>query len=155
MSGLEEEARQRETLHAGQTSRRPLSEGYDLVGLAGEQAFWELTGLPRDDTEHPGGDRGVDFLCPFTIDVKTARKPTFLLVEQGKIRASVYVLARYVEDQPAEMLGWAFGREVTWWPTKDFGHGVHSHYRPAQELREIRSLFGLIHKLNFPLPNGN
>ena len=149
---LEDLAHRRESLHSGHASQRALSEDYDLVGLAGEQAFAAATGLDVDVAERPAGDRGVDFTVALTIDVKTARKPYYLIVEQGKVAAAVYVLARYVDDGPAQMLGWAFGVEVLTWPVRDFGYGVLNHYRPADQLRGMAPLLSLINRLRKESP---
>lgn len=83
-------ARRRETLHMGHSSSRPLSQDYELVGLAGELAFAEEFGYQVDTSDRPGGDGRVDFHTPAgTVDVKTARKALNLLREQGKPHADL------------------------------------------------------------------
>lgn len=142
---IEQLAAEREALHAEHESSRPLSEGYERVGLRGEEEFSRLTGLPLDTEPRPGGDGGRDFRVPsmraFTVDVKTARKPYNLIVEQGKVDADVYVLARYADaDNSVEFLGWAYASEVLRCAVRDFGHGVMNHYRPAGELHKMPRL---------------
>ena len=125
----EDLAAKRHRLHEGQKSSRPLSRDYELVGLAGEYAFAEAYGLSVDETERPGGDSGSDFVVNgITIDIKTARKAYNLIVEEGKIKADIYVLAQYEGDTDATLLGWATRRQVSMAPTKDFGYGINNHY---------------------------
>ena len=79
-------AADRARLHKGQGTSRPLSKEYELVGLSGEVAFSKETGYPLDLRTRIGGDNGVDFYTSLgTVDVKTSRKPYFLVVEQGKV----------------------------------------------------------------------
>lgn len=134
----------RSELHAG--SARRFSEGYDDVGEAGEDAFGALIGQERDKRDLPGGDGGVDFTVTidgkqYTVDVKTARKAFYLLVEAGrsdKPMADLYVLCSYSDAMGcATCLGWATRAEVIAAPTKDFGFGVVSHYIARERLRPI------------------
>lgn len=135
-------AARRAELHAGHASSRPLSEGYEQIGLAGEVAFGMFSGLCPDFSDRPGGDRGVDFVSSlrYTVDVKTARRANNLLHEAGKpIAADIYVLAEYDEGK-AELVGWEWGRNLAKAPTRDFGHGVVSHYIPREKLRPMSEL---------------
>lgn len=136
-------ADQRHDLHEDHVSSRPLSENYELVGLMGELALSQLTGLAPDLAVKPGGDGGTDshLYLRYTVDVKTARKPYNLIHEQGKSFADIFVLARYVNDAtPAELLGWEWGARLMVAPVRDFGYGVMSHYIPAGMLRPIGEL---------------
>lgn len=133
----------REQLHATTPSSRPLSEGYESVGLHGEFAFGTFSGQMPDITERPKGDAGVDFVVPllFTVDVKTARKAFNLIHESGKPFADIYVLAEY-DDQSAtaRLVGWEFGSRLASSPTKDFGYGILNHYISRDVLRSMDSL---------------
>lgn len=130
-------------LHAGQKSNRPLSEGYELVGLVGQIEFARVYHQPVDFERRPAGDGGIDFTVPlaFTVDVKCARTPNNLLVEEGKISADLYVLAEYLESEHrAKLLGWEYGLIVAKAPKKDFGYGVINHYIARGKLRDMDEL---------------
>lgn len=140
---LQDDAADRTRLHQGQASTRPLSPDYDLVGLAGEQAFEDLTGCRRDRTARPAGDSGADFevRLGMRLDVKTARKPVWLFVEQGKVQADIYVLAQYDDaTHSAKLLGWAWAGEVRRAPVRDFGFGISNHYIPRENLKPMQTL---------------
>jgi hypothetical protein len=146
-----EEARIREALHKGQASSRPLSKGYEAVGMMGEMEFGKFSGLMPDMSARADGDSGIDFTVQlkFTVDVKTARKPAHLIHEEGKTVVDIYVLARYNDDGSATLLGWEWGSTLSRAPTKDFGYGVISHYIPAENLRPMEELEGrmVIHRM--------
>lgn len=136
-------AQQRHDLHKAHASSRPLSDGYEDVGVTGEFAFGAFCGLMPDVTARPAGDKGIDFrvLLRFSVDVKTARRPGHLIHEAGKPFADIFVLARYDDDtQQAELLGWEWGAKLKLAPIKDFGYGVLSHYIPAGNLRPMAEL---------------
>lgn len=147
------EAEQRQELHANHASNRPLSEGYELVGLVGEAEFARVFNLPMDLNRRPGGDRGIDFVVPlgFTTDVKTFRKPIHLLVEYGKVVADIYVLAGYSDElRKAHLLGWEYGANVLKAPHKPWvcdGGTIDSHYIHRDVLKKMpeleRRLMGL------------
>jgi len=140
----------RTAIHEGQSSQRILSENHDAVGMAGEWAFGELSGLWPDTEERPGGDGGKDFALPlrFTVDIKTARKPYNLIHEQGKPFADIFILAQYDEETgKANPIGWQWGAALKKAPTKDFGYGVINHYIPADKLKPIEELQSRIIKL--------
>jgi hypothetical protein len=140
----DELAARRARLHQGHASSRPLSEGHEHVGLAGERHFASLTGLPLDESDRIAGDGGIDFILPLGIDVKTARKPHFLIVEEGKVRADIYVLAAYRDDYDAtSLIGWAWGNDVRRAPIREFTPGIRSHAIPAAELRDPASIIAL------------
>lgn len=136
-------AQARHDLHAGHASSRPLSQGYENVGLLGEWAFGQLCGLMPDLKERAGGDRGVDFVVPlrFTVDVKTARRAIHLIHEVGKPFADIFVLAEF-SDQTGEatLLGWEWGAVLARAPAKDFGYGIVNHYIHRDRLRPMRAL---------------
>ena len=139
-------AADRARLHKGQDTSRPLSKEYELVGLSGEVAFSKETGYPLDLRTRIGGDNGVDFYTSLgTVDVKTSRKPYFLVVEQGKVKADVYVLAQYDdESKTARLLGWEYGSTMKDQPIRDFGFGVINHYKAVSDLRNIWELTNLL-----------
>jgi hypothetical protein len=137
------EADARHSLHSDHASHRPLSEGYELVGLVGEGEFSRVSHQPLDLNRRPGGDGRVDFVVPFrvTIDVKTARKAGNLIEEEGKVTCDVYVLAEYSDDtRSAILVGWEKGSVLARAPLRDFGHGILNHYIPRDQLRPIPDL---------------
>ena len=143
---LEGIAESRTALHTTHASRRPLSADYDLVGVAGERAFAKTFDLPLDGQMRPSGDGGVDFMLPngLTVDVKTFRRPLNLLREAGREEAEILVLAGYDDSTGnAELIGWEWDHELVTCPTRDFGHGILNHYKPAEELRPIGELHQL------------
>ncbi|MGA0841019.1 MAG: hypothetical protein ACO3P1_14115 [Pseudomonadales bacterium] len=136
-------ANQRHELHKDHASSRPLSEDYEHVGLAGELALSQLTGLSPDLTLRPGGDGGTDahILIAYTVNVHAARKPYNLLHEQGSATADILVLAAYSDKTgEATLVGWEWGAKVLAAPVKDFGYGILNHYIPAKNLRPISEL---------------
>ena len=136
----------RAQVHKGQESSRPLSKEYELIGLSGEVAFAKETGYPLDLRTKPAGDDGVDFYTSLgTVDVKTSRKPYFLLVEKGKVKADIYVLAQYDDEtKSARLLGWEYGKDMKDLPVRDFGFGVINHYKEVRSLRDIWELTNLL-----------
>lgn len=148
---------ERHDLHKCHATSRPLSDGYENVGLAGEFEFGKFSGLMPDLERRPGGDNGIDFVLPvaLTVDVKTARNPRNLLHEQGKSFADIYVLAEYDDDtKTARLLGWAWGTTLRKTTPKDVGgYGVISHYIPRERLRpmsELKSVIGEWRKTRQP-----
>jgi hypothetical protein len=141
---LVELARQRHELHKHHASSRPLSLDYELVGLAGEQAFADAFGLQVDTSIRPAGDGNVDFRLfgLVTVDVKTARKAGNLIAEVGTDPwADIYVLARYDDlTQTARLLGWEHGDVLRRAPSRDFGYGIINHYIPRYQLKPIARL---------------
>jgi hypothetical protein len=136
-------ATRRAAIHDGHNSSRPLSEGYEDVGMAGEFAFGHFCGLMPDIGERPDGDGGVDFVVPllFTVDVKTARKAFNLIHEHGKPFADLFVLAEYFDGtRSASLVGWEYGKRLAAAPVRDFGYGVLNHYIPREELRPMDEL---------------
>lgn len=144
-------AESRHALHMNDASSRPFSRDYEYIGLVGEWCFGELIEQRPDLSIRREGDAGVDFkayfqlggvLAPRTIDVKTAEKPWYLLVEPDKVRADVYVLSRYYRDtEIAECLGWAPRKDVEAAPLGDKGgRGLICHYIRANELRPMPML---------------
>jgi len=141
---VEKHATARAALHAGHGSSRPLSGGYERVGMAGEFAFGRFCGQMPDLSERPSGDKGVDFVVPllYTVDVKTARKANNLIHEASKpLLADIYVLAEYNDDdEEATLVGWAWGSQLSAAPKKDFGHGIENRYIARANLRSMGHL---------------
>jgi len=139
--------------HRHSTSTRPLSEGYDLVGAAGELAFAKEFGIEVDTMSRPEGDHGIDFQTPAgTIDVKTYRKPNHLLREVDKPHADILVLAGFDDGTgKAKLIGWEWDRELVKCPSRDFGYGIANHYKLADELRLISELHELM-RCEEPVP---
>ena len=135
----------RERIHENQASSRPLSPGYEAVGILGEAEFAFRTGLPFDVGERPAGDNRVDFFTELgTIDVKTARKPYNLLREVGKHHAEILVLAGVVPNGWAKLIGWEYDSVITNAPFKDFGYSILNHYIPAENLKAPELLLQMI-----------
>ena len=129
--------------HDGCASQRILSKDHDKVGLSGEFAFGEFSGLWPDTRSLVAGDCGVDFTIGmrFTVDVKTYRKPGNLIHEQGKPFADIFVLAKYNDEtEKAELIGWEWGAKLKASPVRDFGYGVINHYITANLLRDMADL---------------
>jgi hypothetical protein len=138
-----EVAKRRHELHKHHATSRPLSEDYELVGLAGEVEFGRLTCLEPDFSDRPEGDNGCDFTLPDgrEVDVKTARKAYNLIHEVGKRFVDIYVLARYDDaTETASLIGWETGRSLSESPSRDFGHGVINHYIDAIDLKRMADL---------------
>lgn len=137
-------------------SNRPLGQNYEETGTWGEWEFGKWSGLmPHLE---PGGDGGWDFLLPvkLKVDVKASRRGDALLVEVGKVKADVYVLAKVEEKEctgtqtetgtmttEVSLLGWCWGRDLLAVPPKNTGKGVVNHrvaagsLRPMEELKRI------------------
>jgi|MudIll2142460700_1097286.scaffolds.fasta_scaffold03130_2 hypothetical protein len=132
----------RHNLHLGQSSSRPLSENYELIGLLGEFAFYKEFGTKPDWSLKSTGDGRIDFhVGNITIDVKTALKPYNLLREVYKKHADILVLASVSKDfKQVNLLGWEYDSEMIKQPIKDFGYGVINYYKPADSLRDIEEL---------------
>jgi hypothetical protein len=148
---LKEAARRRTVLHAGKPSQRLGGKDHEVVGIAGEYRFAQLfEGLVVDTAVKPSGDAGIDFVAAFDvvgaptefkIDVKTARKPHYLLVKPGDLRADIYVLAAYDDErEEASIVGWAWRAHVRMAPVKVLGDCPPSHAVPKEHLRPIGEL---------------
>ena len=136
-------ADERHELHQDHQSSRPLSVGYERVGIAGEMAFSHFSGLAADLSARPGGDNGYDFILPllFSVDVKTARKAGNLIQEQGAAFADIVVLAEFDDNTgKALLVGWEWGSVLKAAPVKDFGYKILNHHIPRSKLRTMDSL---------------
>ncbi len=141
------EAASRTAIHEGLSSQRKLSDGFESIGVLGEIEFAIQSGLALPLDQKIFSDGGVDFVAPlrFTVDVKTARKAFNLIQEVGKVAADIYVLTEFNwEGERARLVGWEWGAAVRQAPTRDFGHGIVSHYIPASDLRPMAELFDRI-----------
>mgnify|MGYP003650116573 FL=1 len=140
---IREIAQRRHDIHKHHASSRPLSKDYELVGLSGEVAFAEFSGLEVDWEERPSGDKGIDFITPngTTIDIKTARKAYNLIHEENKPFADIYVLAQYMDDtEESTLIGWEYGSILEKSPRKDFGYGIVNHYISKNKLNPMHAL---------------
>jgi hypothetical protein len=114
-----------------------------MVGVAGELALSQLTGMAPDLSLRPAGDDGVDSLIflRYTVNVHAARKPFNLIHEEGQKMADIMILASYDDEtQQSELLGWEWGKTLLQAPVKDFGHGVMNHHIPRANLRPLSEL---------------
>lgn len=141
---LLEAARLRARGHNGKAHIRPLVAsqaelGHWWTGLVGERAFAERFGLGlRLDYVESASDSGVDFVLPsgYTVDVKTASRPYGLWVEVGHVDADIFVLAVLSGPGEADLLGWAWAREVRQAPIRVSRHGVRNHCLGLKELHK-------------------
>ena len=157
---LREIAKRRNAKFVHLARNRPLSKDYEDIGLIGEWEFGKQVGImPRLEPSKRGGDGGWDFQLPlmFTVDVKTSRKGDLLLVEAGKIKADIYVLVKYEEEEcvdveartitylpKAEVVGWCWAANVRAAEPKDTGRGVVNHAVLAQSLRPLSELLAMV-----------
>lgn len=155
MIDIDREAARREQAHAAQGNYiggLGIS-GFDANkrGLVGERQFSIEFGLPmRLELNRPGGDDGIDFWLPQTlfgkryvvpVDVKAARKPTFLIskIHLTKPR-TIYVLARlYDDDRNAELLGWNWGSALLRSIPRDFGYGPNHWIEERRSIAELKA----------------
>lgn len=136
--------------HGVLASSRPLSDGYEELGVIGEIGLANKLHLSIDTTRRMSGDAGIDlWFRGYSIDVKCHRNAYNLVVEQGKVKADIHVQSRFYPDR-IEHLGWAFQNEVLNAPVRDFGYGIPDHYIPACKLRPMDNLFKLTPKNNQP-----
>lgn len=144
-SALIDEANARHVVHKRQSSSRPLSEDYELVGLAGEVQFELDFGVPRNAAILPGGDGRVDFTYNgHTFDPKVARKAFNLLREINKPHADILILGQYHDygdEISVTWVGWDYDSEMLKCPVRPFMRGgPMNHFKPASELRSIEEL---------------
>ena len=147
---LKKHGAERFALHGGFDGNRFQKADNNYIGLLGEVTFGNWANLPPDMELRPNGDGGSDFKialephgCLFTVDVKTARIPKFLLVETQKPIADIYVLAKHsegIEKTTIALLGWEFGKEMLKHPAKEFGCRIVSHYLNRFDLRGMEEL---------------
>ena len=142
-------ANERHELHRGQDSSRPLAKDYELVGLSGEIELGKAIGQSPDYELKPGGDMGIDFMVPlmYSVDVKTANIAGNLLVEIGHVHADIYVLAAYMGDGRAELLGWAWAGQVLAAPTGEFGYDIINHFIAKDCLNPMAGLLSRIGRI--------
>lgn len=147
---IEDAAKIRQDMHAG-LGHRGRNMGDDLrahkIGLAGEFEFALRFGGEVDMTLRPFGDGGVDFrMNGYTIDVKTAEKPWYLLYLEEKlpVAADIYVLAGCnLAERESWLIGWEWGETLEKGEMKEFIPGYrnraihHSKLRSLDSLREI------------------
>lgn len=119
-------------------------EGMFERSVAGEFAFSQRYGIALDPKLVWKGDNGIDFWMPMLVgvDVKTAQQhDDRLFVEQGKVRADIYVLANDTGDiLNAQLSGWAWSDEVLRVPARDHGKGIVSHMLRADVLHKMHEL---------------
>jgi hypothetical protein len=140
----------RKDLHNPIKEQPALIQDQDPMGMMGEMYLALLLGHSVDLEQKIEGDGGYDFVVPlkFTIDVKTTAKTprsNNLLVEQGKVKADIYVAAMH-ENGMVDLIGWAMKSEVLNAPTKDFGRGLTNHYIDLAKLRPMEELYKRVSK---------
>jgi hypothetical protein len=153
---LKDLARRRNAIFVGLKRNRPLGKDYEEVGLLGEWEFACFCGqMPKLMV---GGDGGWDFEVPvvFTVDVKTARRADRLLVEAGKVKADIYVLAHFQgeagegEASPVQLVGWTSAHVVKSYEPYDTGRGIVNHCVPKDKLRPMDELRVMMGKISRP-----
>lgn len=142
-------AKIREGGKTGFNSHRPLSTDYEVIGVMGEMAFSEFSTMPVDESRKINGDKGTDFTLALKIDVKTARQPHHLIVEEGKVISDIYVLAKADPTYSAdvELLGWMWGYKVKKAPVDDgrrFKNGIRNHFIPVEGLYPMELLKNIL-----------
>jgi len=152
-------AAERENMHQHDASSRQLTKNTNETGLRGEFAFGEMIGIYPDVERKRNGDDGVDFIIPvfMKVDVKTRKErpgglsDTFLLVEEGKVTADIYVLAVLSKDESAcNCVGWMKKEQILTYPVGDLGTHVVNHQVPALDLHPMDSLVRRISRLPRP-----
>lgn len=128
----------RRTIHQSHSSSDIFDDEYqsDIIGVSGEMAFAQVTGLSVDENLYLGGDNGVDFTFiwenqRYTVDVKTTLTKLNMLIKADDIDkcADVLVMA-YMADWTqgqVELVGWEHKSKMKEKPTKDCGHGFVNH----------------------------
>ena len=139
---VREIAAARQALHLNHRSRRALSDDYEIYGVAGEMAFSKWSFHPMDESSRPGGDQ-YDFLIrERPIDIKTAQKAYYLLVEPRRLKKDmIYVLAQFNPPDRVHLLGWQTGLAMSHMPIRDFGRGIPSHFQSRSTLRSMDALW--------------
>jgi hypothetical protein len=155
-------ARTRCHVHSKSNNQPPGDPNHtSIVGVSGEWLFAQEFKLPYTFAQGAlqlDGDNGIDFTIdvprrpkPLTIDVKTARKPTWLMVHKDKLegRAEIFVLAKYDEELGPKLLGWewrcALRREVPRHIDSDKAKsGGEFHTIEAEKLRPMEWLHKII-----------
>lgn len=144
-------AQRRHVIHREQKAHRPLSEGYEYIGLAGQYEFSRRFDLPMDLSDKPQGDQGENFITPIgSIQIKTARQAKNLFLElNGTSKADILVLAEYDEHgDEVELLGWEFASTLRRKPVRDFGYGVLNHYMDSNDLLPMGELHNLLYSMD-------
>ena len=114
----------------------------DDIGIRGELAFGEFSGLCPDLSVGMKSDGGVDFVVPllYTVDVKAAKGRRNLIYRTDRpLVADIYVLAD-VEDGKATLAGWAWKSQLERAEVRDLGHGKDSRFLPREQLRPMSDL---------------
>lgn len=146
---LKELADLRHRRHRGQSTSRPLSEDYELVGIMAEEAFAWRFGLSSEQVERDlvGGDGGVDFVMEdgTTIDVKASAKPNNLLLEDKEWKdgpADIIVQSGVdVESRRVSLLGWEYGKDMLHRPSRPFNTPYPCHYQRIEDCRPMVDLY--------------
>jgi hypothetical protein len=126
----------------------------DTMGIMGEIAFGQWSGLTANLVPRPSGDGGFDFSITvakrtLTIDVKTSRKPLNLLLKCNSVSKCADILVfSHVLEMEVRFLGWEHKSMMLISPVDDFGYGfaMRCHYRHNTELRPMWQLKKLIER---------
>ncbi len=139
---LDDEAQQRHELHKGHPTHRPLSQDYELIGIAGEDCFEQVYGYERDRRLLPGGDGRCDFVVSErTIDVKSYGSLPWLLREAEKPHAEILVLCAVdVEQRWARLMGWELDEELVKIPPRKWPRQVTNHAVNMKDLKPMTDL---------------
>jgi hypothetical protein len=121
----------------------------DIIGISGEIAFGKRYSLKPDLELRPFGDNHIDFeiqindVKNITIDVKTAQKAYNLLVKKWEINkcSDILVLAKYINNEDIEFLGWTTKKIMSQQPIKIFSSlGIENYFLPKEKLAPMEDL---------------
>ena len=114
-----------------------------FIGLMGEKAFANVTGLKFNPSFKHGGDGGVDFVvngARIQIKTRNASRSKYevdLMAGVNEPECYFYVLCEWFEDIPqiVNLVGWCYRKELVK-ETQDFGYG-DAYIMKRKELRDI------------------
>lgn len=144
------QAARRDAAHAGQPVTNDFSDDRQLLGMQGETAFGEFSGLYPHTHDGPYGDGGIDFTVPlkFTVDVKTTTfagsdaEPMHLKHFVGHQMADIFVLAYHEQAQNStRLMGWCWKSELKDGEKRQFPpHNRDNYCLPVRSLHPMREL---------------
>lgn len=135
------------------------SPGCESIGIFGQLKFEDFYDyrFPMDTRILPEGDRSVDFYTPAgTVDIKTARIPKFLPVEESKMKkgktSDFFVLCHFLGwDMEPKLVGCATREEMRVCDTFPLKEGAWpSHNKLSKLLHSMAWLTQLINEAAQP-----
>ncbi len=121
---------------------RHFNPDFELVGVAGELAFEQWSGIPIGPGLNGAGDEEDFKVAGIQIDVKTFQKANNLIVEAARIKpGTAYVLAQYEPQGFIEFRGWEWGKVMQTMDVKTFGkHTIPNHFQHWHAIRPMHQL---------------